>query len=129
MTLREIDSIPFDNKASLEYVTLEYISIDLLEEGHLLISGEPIFINWTNTSHHKKERRKKEIIQPSFKSVGRTNVKWQTFEKLKNKRQIYDSLKSTDKKTDTFTLHHLFKHKSELWEKSIEVTIRKNYFT
>ena len=31
------------------------------------------------------------VTQPSFRAVGQTHAEWQTFEKLKNKRQMYGS--------------------------------------
>ena len=31
------------------------------------------------------------VIQPSFRALGQMQVKWQTFEKLENKRQMYGS--------------------------------------
>ena len=31
------------------------------------------------------------VIQPSFRALGQIQVKWQTFEKPENKRQMYGS--------------------------------------
>ena len=31
------------------------------------------------------------VIQPSFRALGQMQVKWQTFEKAENKRQMYGS--------------------------------------
>ena len=42
------------------------------------------FINQRNEFHHKKL-----VIQPSFRAVAQTHSKWWTFEKPKNKRQMY----------------------------------------
>ena len=33
----------------------------------------------------------KLVMQPSFRAVGQTHAEWQTFEKPKNKRQMYGS--------------------------------------
>ena len=33
----------------------------------------------------------KLVMQPRFRAVGQTHVKWQTFEKPENKRQMYGS--------------------------------------
>ena len=33
----------------------------------------------------------KLVTQPSFRAVGQTHVKWSTFKKPENKRQMYDS--------------------------------------
>ena len=32
------------------------------------------------------------VIQPSFRALGQMQVKWQTFEKSENKRQVHPSL-------------------------------------
>ena len=32
------------------------------------------------------------VIQPSFRALGQMQVKWQTFEKPENKREMYGTL-------------------------------------
>ena len=46
----------------------------------------------------------KLVIQPSFRVVDQTHAEWQTFEKLKNKRQMYGSLPEPDCLTFVFQM-------------------------
>ena len=70
------------------------------------------------------------VIQPSFRALGQIQVKWQTFEKPENKRQMYGSQAWVDPPPYICLLFSGFsnvRHSAAFWPTSLKLGCITNF--